>query len=379
MDDTRDLEGGDKLGRRTAQSHTLTGSNPVWCVPSCYVSMEGDEPIALTVGQRVVLCCARLCLLAAHPVLVARFIRRLGCWPNPAVPRSFHEKILWRKLVDHNPIFVPFTDKLAAKLIARTRCPGLPVAKVLWVGTEPRALPKSLVTRDVAVKASHSSGSTVFVNNGEPDYMKIVWRAERWMARRHHRRHGEWSYRNVPQLIFVEEKLKLGGGDLPTEIKVHAFAGGIGHVWIADTHGRRSQTYSADVRPLAVRDTVNPGEEQKLPDTPATRALIRQALDVAPRLLGRLDYARIDFMVAGGRLYFGEYTLYPGGGYDRWLDPSLTERAEALWDLRHSHFLRKAHRGPLRLYADALRAAIATAGAALASDPARSQQRATPQ
>ena len=84
-------------------------------------------------------------------------------------------------------------------------------------------------------------------------------------------------------------------------------------------------------------------------------------------------------MVAGGRLYFGEYTLYPGGGYDLWLDPGLTERAEALWDLRHSHFLRKAHSGPVRLYADALRAAIDTAGAALSSGLASSQQGATAQ
>ena len=163
-----------------------------------------------------------------------------------------------------------------------------------------------------------------------------------------------------PRILFVEEKLMLGGCNLPTEIKVHAFAGGIGHVWVADTLGRRSRSYSAEMRPLAVRDTVYPREEQELPDSPAIRALIRQAIGVAPRLLGRLDYARIDFMVAGGRLYFGEYTLYPGGGYDRWLDPTLTERAEALWDLRNAHFLRKAHRGPVRLYADALRAAIAT-------------------
>ena len=106
------------------------------------------------------LCCARLCLVAAHPVLVSQFVRTLGYWPNPAVPRRFHEKILWRKLVDHNPIFVTLTDKLAAKRIARTRCPGLAVAKVLWVGIEPRALPMSLVTRDVAVKAKNRPAAT---------------------------------------------------------------------------------------------------------------------------------------------------------------------------------------------------------------------------
>ena len=153
-------------------------------------------------GQRVLLFCARLYLLAAHPVLVSRFIRELGYWPNPAVPRRFHEKILWRKLVDHNPLFVDLTDKLAAKRIARTRCPGLAIAKVIWTGTDPRALPISLVTRDVAVKANHSSGSNVIVNNGQPEHMRIVTRAERWMERRHHRRHGEWSYRNVPAHTF---------------------------------------------------------------------------------------------------------------------------------------------------------------------------------
>jgi teichuronopeptide biosynthesis TupA-like protein len=314
------------------------------------------------------LTCARLYLLAAHPVLVHQFIRKLGYWPNPAVPQRFHEKILWRKLVDHNPIFVDLTDKLAAKRIARTRCPGLAVAKVIWTGTEPRSLPVSLVRQDVAVKANHSSGSNVFVNNGKPEYSMIVARAERWMARRRHHRHGEWSYGSVPRVLFVEEKLILGGGNLPTDVKVHVFAGGIGHVWIADALSRRSRTYSAQVRPLAVRDTVNPREDQELPDSPAIRALILQALDLAPRLLGRLDYARVDFMVAGGRLFFGEYTLYPGAGYDRWLDPGLTERAEALWDLSHSHFLRKVHRGPVRLYADALRSAIDRRGAPSGSD-----------
>ena len=323
-----------------------------------YIFGTGEKSIPLTVGQTVVLLCARLYLTAAHPVLVARFIRNLGYLPNPAVPQRFHEKILWRKLVDHNPLFVRLTDKLAAKRIARARCMGLAVAKVIWAGIEPRALPFRLLTHDVAVKANHSSGSNVFVSGGEPAYMKVVWRAERWMERRHARRHGEWSYGSVPRMVFVEEKLTLGGGDLPTDIKVHIFPAGIGHVWVTDSIGQRSRTYSAEIQPLPVRDTVYPAKEQELPDSSATRALVRQAINIAFRLSGRLDYVRIDFMVAGGRLYFGEYTLYPGGGYDRWLDPTLTERAEALWDLRRAHFMHQAHRGPIRLYADALRAAI---------------------
>ncbi len=113
-----------------------------------------------------------------------------------------------------------------------------------------------------------------------------------------------------------------------------------------------------------------------MPDSPASQALIRQALELAPRLLGGLDYARIDFMVAGNRLYFGEYTFYPGGGHDPGLDRALAERAEELWDLRASDFLRKRHRGLVRLYAEALRAAIATGDPGLASAGTTPRQKA---
>jgi len=319
--------------------------------------MQG-EPKSLTVIQTAILFCARLYLLATHPVLVARFIRHLGFWPDPALPRGYHEKILWRKIVDRNAIFVLLSNKLAAKRSARTRCRALASARVLWVGDDAWALPISLVRQDVAVKANHAAGTNIFVTHGQPDYARIVKKADRWMTQWHHRRHGEWGYRDVPRLLFIEEKLALGGGDLPTDIKVHAFSGGVSHIWVADKLSGRSRTYSADLTPLAVRDLKHPKDEQVLPDSPATQALIRQALDLASRLLGGLDYARIDFMVAGNRLYFGEYTFYPGGGHDRGLDQALAERAGQLWDLRASDFLRKRHRGLVRLYAEALRAAI---------------------
>jgi hypothetical protein len=315
--------------------------------------------MSLGTMQKAVLVFARLYLMAAHPIIMHRFHRHLGYWPNPALPQRYHEKILWRKIVDRNPVFVHLSNKLAAKRSARRRCPALATAQVLWVGDDAHSLPVSLLQQDVAVKANHAAGTNVFVRNGKPEYARIVKRADRWMMTRfHHRRHGEWGYRDVPRLLFIEEQLALGGDDLPTDIKVHAFSRGVSHVWIADKLSGRSRTYTADVEPLGLRDHTYPNEEQSLPDSPVTRALIREALKFAARLLGGLDYARIDFMVAGTRLYFGEYTFYPGGGHDPGLDQALAERAEELWDLFASDFLRKRHRGLVRLYTRALRAAI---------------------
>lgn len=323
--------------------------------------ITGSKRVGLRVLQswyRAMLFFARVYFLVAHPVLTFQFVSKLKYWPNPGVPQRYHEKLLWRKIVDHNPIFPNLSDKLAAKEIAQACCHELAVAKVLWAGADPQYLPADLVTSDVVVKASHCSGANIFVADGKPAYSEIVERAARWMAIAYDRDFGEWGYRDIPRRIFIEEMLALGDGDLPTDIKVHAFNGGIGHVWVTDRLGGRSRTYDANGLPLTVRDSVYPSEQQALPDGPGTRILIRQALDLAPRLLGGLDYARVDFMVAGARLYFGEYTLYPDAGYDRWFDPALVQRAQSLWDLRSSDFLRKPRRGLARLYAEALRAAI---------------------
>jgi hypothetical protein len=313
--------------------------------------------MSLRTWQKTILFFACMYFLVAHRRLTRQFFGWLEFWPNAGMPKNYYEKVLWRKIVDHNPIFPNLSDKLAAKQIAQARCHEVAVAQVLWTGTDPQCLPANLVTGDVVVKTNHGSGSNIFVVDGKPAYAEIVDRALRWMAISYDRNCGEWGYRDIPRRIFVEEMLVLGGGGLPTDIKVHTFDSGIGHVWVADKLGGRSRTYDADGLPLTVRDSTYPSEQQALPDSPAIRALVRQAIRLAPRLLGGLDYARIDFMVAGTRLYFGEYTLYPGGGYDCW-DPGLTQRAQNLWDLRGSDFMRKPHRGLARLYTKALRAAI---------------------
>jgi TupA-like ATPgrasp len=180
--------------------------------------------MSLRMWQGAVLFFARVYFLVAHPGLTCQFVRRLKYLPNPGAPQRYHEKLLWRKIVDHNPIFPKLSDKLAAKRIVQMRCHEVAVAQVLWAGTDPQFLPADLVTGDVVVKTNHSFRTNIFVADGKPAYPEIVDQMVRWMAISHDRTCGEWGYRDVSRRIFVEEMLVLGGGGLPTDIKVHAFA-----------------------------------------------------------------------------------------------------------------------------------------------------------
>lgn len=57
-----------------------------------------------------------------------------GYLPNPAAPVRHHELLLWRKILDRNPLFLTLTDKLAAKAHIRGACPGIPIPNTLWCG-----------------------------------------------------------------------------------------------------------------------------------------------------------------------------------------------------------------------------------------------------
>ena len=149
--------------------------------------------------------------------------------------------------------------------------------------------------------------------------------------------------------------LALGGGDLPTDIKVYVSCGTAVCSWVVDKQNHRSTTYDEMARPLPERGSQHPDEAQGLPPTPETIALVRQAMALAPGAAGDIDQIRVDFLVADGRLLAGELTVYPDGGYDQ----IANSRSEAIindhWDLTRSHFMRSPHRGLARLYAEALR------------------------
>ncbi|TPK74653.1 hypothetical protein FJ930_06455 [Mesorhizobium sp. B2-4-15] len=306
--------------------------------------------------NRLVLSVARLWLTVRHPGLVARFATKLGYLPNPAAPERYHELLLWRKILDRNPLFVTLTDKLAAKVYIRDTCPGIAMPKTLWSGGDAADIPADMLIGPVVVKANHGCAMNIFVSDGEPDRAVIVRKARRWLKKRYGRRDGEWAYWPVDPTVFAEERLALCGGTIATDIKVHICSGVIAHVWVEDKTAQQSLLFDREANPLPGRDPDYPREDQALPVSARLIDYVRQAISIAPGIAGDLDYIRIDFLVTDERLYAGEVVVYTAAGYGTWTNPAITAEIERLWRLEQSAFLRRRHKGAMRLYAEALSA-----------------------
>lgn len=297
-----------------------------------------------------------------HPRLVVRFTTRIRRLPDPAFPTRVHDKYLWRKIFDHDPLFTRVSDKLLAKEFARELCPEVRVPRTLWTGTNPAEIPDDLLRRDVVVKANHGCGWNHFVRGRETDRPALERRAREWMARDYGRPHGEWGYRGVVPRLFVEELLPSPGRH-PDEYKCYVASGRISYVF--------SRQYRDDAPPLtAVLDRAGRSYETTLDIHSLTDVIERPAhwehiVACAETLAAPFDDIRVDLYEIDGEIWFSELTIYSLGGY-AWIgEPHLMELRNDLWDLRRSWFLTTPQTGWRRVYANALRRRLDSAGSAL--------------
>jgi hypothetical protein len=294
-----------------------------------------------------------------HPVLHFKHWRRMGHWPDVALPRSFSERMLWRKLFDRNPLFVTLADKLAAKAWLAQNAPDLPTPRTLWAGARAEDIPDALLRPGVIVKTNHGSGFAMPIRGTPPARSKVVEAAQRSLAREFGQHRGEWMYAHVPRRVFIEELVTDGGGEL---MDMRFFAGG-GRVAFA--------IVSLGVRTPAQRGMLLSRDGDRLPgvpirttplpeDTPAP-AIWPEAVAIAERLSRGFDLLRFDMLWAGGRLWGGEITVVPAAGY--WAPPAPCDALmEHVQDLRRSWFLREAAATSgwiKRAYAEALERSIA--------------------
>jgi hypothetical protein len=265
--------------------------------------------------------------------------------------------MLWRKLVDHNPQFVVFSDKLATKDFIRGRCPDLPLPRTLWVGRDADAIPDELLRGEVYVKANHGCGFNYRVRGGQCDRAVLRRITRRWLAAVYGKKGGEWSYSAVEPKLFVEEAV----GDVAAGLLEFHVRASNGQALLGSVMGqcKTPDQWYAYLDPEGV-PTLGVGDPEGSPIVPSPRVLAvvepyRRAVGYARQLSVGVDYARFDFLWNGQDLFGGEITVYPAGGMR---DPANSVTRDVLlggWDLLQSHFLKSPQAGWTRRYAEALK------------------------
>lgn len=254
-------------------------------------------------------------------------------WPDLVKPRTFSEKIWNRMLFQRDPRFVVLSDKLRARSFVAERAGEELLVPLHWSGKEPDEIPWDVLPSKFVIKATHGCGYNLFVTDKIHTDPKIVRsRMAKWLGVNYGRSFGlgtEWSYRHVPPYIIVEEYLQEGGHNIP-DYKFWCFAGRVECVTVhSDRHSMHSvQTFDRSFRPYKFAFYLDAFNRTALPP-PNFADMVRAAESLA----AGFDFIRIDMYNVSGRIYAGEFTVYPGGGFIRFLPYELDLHLGTIWQL----------------------------------------------
>ena len=170
---------------------------------------------------------ANLCVGLRWNTNTTNYIRAIGKPPNYVSPKSWTEKVQWRKVFDRNPLLVTYTDKVLAREYMREIAPEVAIPRTFWVGKNPEEIPFDTFEEPYVIKPNHSSGLIIYVENPAGiDRRQIISTCRHWLKKPFGRSLAEWAYQRVRPHLIVEELLSyFNSDDKVTNYKFFVFSG----------------------------------------------------------------------------------------------------------------------------------------------------------
>jgi hypothetical protein len=255
--------------------------------------------------------------------------------PDLSNPRTFSEKIAWRKLYDRDPRLPEMVDKIRVKEIMAKRFGEdfiIPTSRVYNTVDELDFDQSPLNVPPYVIKVNHGSNMNIFVREGHaPDVRAIKKKLAAYLKTNHTAFAQEWAYSKVVRKIFIEPLIETNIGYLP-DYRFHVFAGTTYVIeTILDICGetRRENMYDRNWRLLNVVHGDYPRYETPLPRP----AKLDEMTRIAEAIGNDFSYVRVDLYEIEGAIKFGELTFYPGAGHDRFNPREWDAKFGGQWKL----------------------------------------------
>lgn len=240
-----------------------------------------------------------------------QFKQKLGYALNLEHPKTFCEKLAWLKVYDSTPLKTRCADKIAVREYVKEKTGedlGIPLLGTYdnFAHIDFKALPQNYV-----LKCNHGSGMNIIVTGGKLDKEAARRKVDAWM-RTDYLHLLEFHYKPIPKKIFIEPYLANGPDGL-IDYKFWCFNGRPVFYGVNAGHGHGAITYyDLNGAPFSIQRADYQEESACKWERPAA---FNQMVEYAKKLSADFKFVRVDFYAVNGRIYFGELTFIPGGGY----------------------------------------------------------------
>ena len=242
---------------------------------------------------------------------------RTGDSLNIDNPVTYNEKLQWLKYYWRDNLVYRCADKYEARfVVAEMGCPKI-VDNPLFIYKAVSDIDFSVLPESFVLKATHSSGFNLFVqnkNNLDIERVKNVF--EKILKIQYYTAKCEWCYEHIEPKIICENLLQINT-DAPLDYKFFCFHGEVKFVQILTAN---KWVYNREPIELIVdKDFKRMDFSYGFPNllNVSKSNDFDKMVEYAEKLSKPFPHVRIDlYNPQNGVIKFGEFTFFPGAGYD---------------------------------------------------------------
>lgn len=254
--------------------------------------------------------------LSDKSYLQKRYRAHFGKKLNLVDPQTFNAKLQWLKLYDRKPIYTTMVDKYAVKEYVAAQIGEEYIIPTLGLWERFDDIDFDALPDQFVLKCTHDSGGLVICRDKSKfDRAAAKAKIEKFLKREFYWMHREWPYKNVKPRIIAEQYISDNDEGELSDYKIHCFNGVPKFILVCQdrfkTSGLTEDFYSVTWERLEVKRPARPNARIsiKRPEN------LEEMLELSQKLAVNMPFARIDFYIVNGKVYWGEITFYPASGF----------------------------------------------------------------
>jgi len=265
------------------------------------------------------------------------FFSKHGYKLNLKNPKSFNEKIIWKKFFERDPLLVLTSDKYRVRNYIKEKLGKNKSDKylipLLFVGNNPKDIHFKDLPDEYILKPNNSAGCYIItevienkkqytvmdhpniyrLKNSDSIKKNIIYFCEKWLSITYGENEfqkKEWAYTQIKPLILIEKLLKDVNGNIPNDYKFFMFHGQCKMIsFCSNRFTNLGFTYYDSNWKLLPIIRGKAGTKTEKPK------VLNEMLIIAEILSKDFSFVRIDLYLVGDNIFVGEITHYPSSGY----------------------------------------------------------------
>ena len=230
-------------------------------------------------------------------------------------PIGFNEKLNWLKINDIHPEYTDYVDKIKVREIVKEKLGEDICFPLLGQWERYEDIDFSTLPDSFVLKCNHDSGSVKIVKDKSTiDHKEFAEFFKSRLKMNPYTIGREYPYKKVKPMIMAEKYMTPQGASDIEDYKFFCFHGKPEIMFVATERSSdcKFDFYDMDFNHLDIV-TIHP-QSGKVLEKPA---LFDRMKEIATVLSEGIKMVRIDLYEIEGKIYFGEFTFFHGGGF--WL------------------------------------------------------------